>query len=128
MDTDPRSSARLAVDAADHLSKLLRSEMAVARAEFGEKVGEAVTGAASFIVAGILLIPVAVIAMLALAAWLIELGLRPSLAHGAAAFGGLLIIGAIALFGKVKLAPSNLAMDHTRAGLRRDVEAAKEAL
>jgi hypothetical protein len=36
MDTDPRSLARLLGDALDQFAKLLRSEIAVARAEVGE--------------------------------------------------------------------------------------------
>lgn len=128
MDSDPRSAVRIGADALDHFTKLLRSEMAVARAELGEKVAEATTGAASLILAGILLIPVMVVAMLALAAWLSELGLRSSLAHGAAALAGLVIVGAIALFGKAKLGPSTFSMDRTRDEMNRDAEAAKKAL
>jgi uncharacterized membrane protein YqjE len=128
VDNDPRSAARLVVDSVDHFSKLLRSEMAVARAEFGEKVSEAVTGAAAFAIAGLLLIPVMVVAMLALAAWLVEIGLRPSLAHGAAALAGLVIVGAIALFGKSKFGPSTFAMDHTQAELKQDAKALKRVM
>jgi hypothetical protein len=124
-DRDPRTAARLAVDAVDHFSKLLRSEVAVARAEFVQKLGEAVTGAASLVVAGVLLIPVIVVALFALAALLMELGLRASVAYGAAALGGLLLAGALALFGKSKLSPSNLALSHTAAELARDADAAK---
>lgn len=123
-DTDPRSAPRLAVDAIDHFSKLLRSEVAVARAEFFQKMGEAVTGAASLAVAGILLVPVVVVALIALAALLIEFGLRAPAAYGLAALGGLLLVGALALFGKSKLSPANLAMNHTAKELAQDADAA----
>ena len=76
MEQDRRSVPRLAVDALNHVGLLLRSEMAVARAEFAEKVSQAVTGAAFLVVAGLLLIPVAVVLLMALAAWFAELGLR----------------------------------------------------
>ena len=63
-----------------------------------------------------------------LAAWLVELGLSPSLAHGAASLAGLVLVGGLALFGKTKLSPANLALSRTAAEFKRDTEAAKRAL
>lgn len=128
IDTDPRSVGRLATDAVDHFSKLLRAEMAVARAEFSEKLGEAVTGAGMLVVAGLLLLPVVTLLLFAFAAWLIEVGLRASLAYGAAAMLGLVVVGVLALFGKSKVSPSNLAPKHTQAELARDADAAARAI
>jgi uncharacterized membrane protein YqjE len=71
---------------------------------------------------------VAVLLLLALASWLSELGLRPSLAQACAGGAGLIIIGLIAFIGKSKVTPQNLALTHTRAELSRDADAARRAL
>jgi len=128
MDKTIRSVPRLAVEALNHVGLLLRSEMAVARAELAEKVSQAVTGAAFLVVAGLLLIPVAVILLMALAAWLAELGLRPSLAHACAGLAGLLIVGILAFAGKSKLRPASLAPWRTLDQTARDIDAAKRVL
>ena len=128
MDSDPRSAVRIGTDALDHFTKLLRSEMAVARAEFGEKVSEAIAGSAFLVVAGLLLIPVVVVALLALAAWLTELGLRGSLAHGAAALAGLVLVAGLALIGKGKLSPPHLTPTHTLSEMKKDSEAASRVV
>jgi len=128
MDSDPRSFGRLLVDAVDQSTKLLRSEVAVARAELAEKARQAASGAALLAVAGLLLIPVAVLLLLALASWLSELGLRPSLAQACAAGAGLIIVGLIALIGKSKVSPRNLSPTHTLKELSHDADAAQRAL
>ena len=128
MQQDRRSVPRLAVDALNHVGLLLRSEMAVARAEFSEKVSQAVTGAVFLVVAGLLLIPVAVVLLMALAAWFVELGLRPSLAHACAGLVGLLIVGILALAGKSKVSPANLAPTHVLDQVTSDVDAIKRVI
>ena len=128
MEQDRRSVPRLAVDALNHFGLLLRSEMAVARTEFAEKVSQAVTGAAFLVVAGLLLIPVAVVLLMALSAWFAELGLRPSLAHACAGLLGLLIVGVLALAGKSRVSPANLAPTHVLDQVTRDVDAIKRVI
>ena len=128
MEQDRRSVPRLAVDALNHVGLLLRSEMAVARAELAEKVSQAVTGAAFLVVAGLLLIPVAVVLLMALAAWFAELGLRPSLAHACAGLAGLLIVGVLAFAGKSKISPANLAPKHVLDEVTRDVDAVRRVI
>jgi hypothetical protein len=63
-----------------------------------------------------------------LAAGFVELGLRPWIAHGAASLTGLVLVGALALFAKTKLSPSNFALRHTAEEIKRDADAAKRAL
>ena len=128
MKDDTRTIGRLAVDTVDHVSKLLRSEMAVARAEFAEKVSEAIAGAAFIVIAGLLLIPVVVLLLMGLAAWLIELGLRPSMANCCAGVAGLVLAGVLALAGKSKLSAENLSPKHTLDEVARDKDAANRAL
>jgi len=57
MDNDPRSFARLLADAVDQFAKLLRSEIAVARAELAEKAGQAASGAALLLAAAAITAP-----------------------------------------------------------------------
>ena len=128
MQQDRRSVPRLAVDALNHFGLLLRSEMAVARTAFAEKVSQAVTGAAFLVVAGLLLIPVAVVLLMALSAWFAELGLRPSLAHACAGLLGLLIVGVLALAGKSRVSPANLAPTHVLDQVTRDADAVRRVL
>jgi len=127
MDNDPRSFARLLADAVDQFAKLLRSEIAVARAELAEKAGQAASGAALLLVAGLLLIPVVVLLLLALS-WLSELGLRPSLAQLCAGFAGLVVVGVLALLGKSRVSPRNLSPTRTLDELARNADATKRAL
>lgn len=128
MDNDPRSFPRLVGDTVDHLVKLIRSEFAVARAELAEKAGQAITGAVLLAVAAILLIPIVTVLLLALASWLTELGLRQSLAQLCAGIAGLVVIAGLALVGKSKVTPANLAPRHTLDGLARDADAAKRVI
>jgi hypothetical protein len=76
----------------------------------------------------VLLIPVAVVLMLALAAWFAELGLRSSLAHFCAGLVGLVVVAILGLFGKSKVTPSNLALTHTKDEMARDADAGKSAI
>ena len=128
MQSKRRSVPRLALGALNHVIGLLRSEVAVARAELAEKAGQAATGATLLVVAGLLAIPVAVVLLLALAVWFAELGLRPSLAHACAGLVGLVVVGALALAGKSKVSPTNLAPRRTLDELSRDVEATRRVL
>jgi hypothetical protein len=124
-DGDPRSLPQLFRDAVRGATNLVRSEIAVARNEVGEKAVQAATGAGLLVAGGVLIIPAGVLLLLAFASWLTEIGIRPSLAQGAAGLLGLVIAGAVAFAGKSKVAPSNLALLRTRDELRRDARAAK---
>ena len=57
-----------------------------------------------------------------------ELGLRPSLAHACAGFAGRIVVGGLALTGKSKFSPANLAPKRTLDELARDVDATKRVL
>ena len=125
MTSDPRSFVRLLADAADQFSRLLRSEIKVVRAELAEKVGEAASGIGALVLAAVLLVPTLVLLLMALASWFIELGLRGSLAHLAAAGVGLVVCGALALFGKSRLAADRLKPRRTEREIAHDKDALK---
>src|SRR5437879_2531697 len=102
---DQRSFVQLLADASDQFSRLMRSEIKVVRAEMAEKAVEVAIGVATLVVAAILLIPAMVLLLMALASWLVELGLRASLAHLIAALVGLVLSGGLFLVGKSRLNP-----------------------
>ena len=125
--TDPRSFVRLLADASDQFSRLMRSEMKVVRAEMAEKAGDAAIGIGAVVVGAILLVPVLVLLLVALASWLMELGLRASLAHLAAAGAGLVLSGGLFLLGKSRLSPDHLKPRRSARELERDVAGLKRA-
>lgn len=128
MDNYPRSLVRLLADSVDQFAKLLRSEIQVVRAELAEKVAQAASGAGLLAVAGILLIPVAVLLLLALASGLTELGLRPWLSQLCAGGVGLIAVAILALLRKSKVTLGNLALARTTEELSRDADAVKRTL
>ncbi len=123
--SDPRSFVQLLADASDQFSRLLRSEIKVVRAELAEKLTEIATGLGALVLAAVLLVPTLVLLLMSLAAWLIELGLRASLAYLAAAGAGLIVSGVLALFGKSRLAPDILKPRRTAREIERDTDALK---
>jgi hypothetical protein len=123
---DERGISDLVADAVNQFSKLIRNEMAIARAELSEKATEAGIGAGLVLGGALLLIPAIVLLLIALAAWLIELGLSASVSHLIAGVIGLLISGVLAWMGKTKLSPDRLRPKHTIREVERDLAAVKE--
>jgi Putative Actinobacterial Holin-X, holin superfamily III len=123
---DQRTISELVSDAFNQFSKLVRNEVAIARAEMAEKASQAATGAGLLVGGGLLLIPPMVLVLMALAAWLVELGLRSSLSNLIAGVVGLGISAILAWVGMTKLKPEHLKPKRTINELQRDVAAAKE--
>jgi len=124
--TDQRSLSELVSDAVDQLSKLIRNEAQIARAEIAAKATEAAMGIALLVGGALLLIPTMVLLLMALAAWLSELGLRASLSNLIAGGIGLALSVILAYAGKAKLKPEHLKPRRTMAELERDAAALKE--
>lgn len=124
--SDQRTVSELFSDAVDQFTKLIRNEMAIARAELSAKASEAVTGLGLMLGGALLLIPALVLLLMALAAWLTELGLYSSVSHLIAGVVGLLISGLLAYLGKSRLSPEHLKPKRTIRELERDVAAVKE--
>jgi nitrate reductase gamma subunit len=123
---DNRSVPELLSDALNQFSKLMRDEFVLARAELSIKAGQTMRALALLIVAGLLVIPTIVLFLLALAAWIEELGLPASLAHLIAGLVGLVITGILAAIGGQQLKRNSLVPERTIDQLQRDVTAAKE--
>jgi len=123
---DPRSVAELVSDVVNQFTKLIRNEMAIARAELTAKATEAALGAGLLLGGALLLIPAMVLLLMALAAWLVELGLSSSVADLIAGVVGLLISGTLAYIGKTKLSLDHLKPKRTMSEIERDIAAVKE--
>jgi VIT1/CCC1 family predicted Fe2+/Mn2+ transporter len=125
--TEQRSLSDLVSDAVDQFTKLIRNEMAIARADLSAKASEAMTGIALLVGGAVLLIPALVLLLMALSAWLNELGLRLSLANLIAAVVGILISAVLAYVGKSYLSSENLKPKRTIREFERDVAAVRKA-
>ncbi|HEY7300952.1 MAG TPA: phage holin family protein [Xanthobacteraceae bacterium] len=123
---DNRSVPELFGDALNQFSKLMRNEFALAKAELSIKAGETMRAVALLIAAGFFIIPTIVLLLMALAAWIVELGLSASLAHLIAGVVGLAITAILAAIGAMQLKSNSLVPDRTIDQLQRDVAAAKE--
>jgi hypothetical protein len=123
---DQRTITELVSDAVNQFSKLIRNEIAIARAEIAAKAGQAVSGIGLLLGGALLLIPPMVLVLMALAAWLVELGLRASLSNLIAGGVGFAISAVLAWVGMTKLKPENLKPKRTIHELERDVAAVKE--
>ena len=123
---DQRTVAELVSDVVSQFTKLIRNEMAIARAELTTKATEAALGAGFLIGGALLLIPAMVLLLMALAAWLVELGLSSSAADLIAGVVGILISGALAYVGKTKLSLDHLKPKRTMSAIERDIAAVKD--
>ena len=123
---DQRTVADLVGDVVNQFTKLLRNEMAIARAELANKATKVASGAGFLIGGALLLIPAMVLLLMALAAWLGELGLSSSLSNLIAGVVGLLISGALAYIGKTKLGLDHLKPKRTMRQIERDIAAVKD--
>ena len=123
---DVRSISRLFGDALENLSKLLRTEIQLARAEISEKASQAAVGAGMLVGALFLLTPALVLFLIAFAIWLGQLGLSPVTAHFLSGCVALIASAALAFVGASRLKPSALTPKVTIREVQQDVAAAKE--
>ncbi len=113
-------------DAIEQLGKLVSNEVQLARAELSEKVAQAGMGVAYVAAAGVLMIPVLVVLLIALALWLTQMGLSPVVSHLVAAAIGAAVSVVLGLVGLNRLKPENLTPTVTIQQVERDVAAVKE--
>jgi hypothetical protein len=123
-DSKPVSS--LVSEALQQFSRLIRSEMALARAELAQKAQQAGMGGAMVAVGGLIAIPSVGVLLIAIAALLMEVGLRGSLAYLIAAILGFVVAAIIAVIGINRLKADNLIPRRTLNQLQRDAVTAKE--
>jgi drug/metabolite transporter (DMT)-like permease len=127
-DIHMRSVTELLGDLASQVSALFRKEIQLARAEVGEKIGEAGSSVGFLAAGGIMALAALIVLLFALVAGLVEMGLEAWLA-------GLIVGVVVALAGYAllrtglsRLKASNLTPRRTAEQLSRDAAAAKETV
>jgi uncharacterized membrane protein YqjE len=123
---DTRPVSELFADALSQFSKLIRSELQLARAEISLKVGQTMMAVALLAGAAIFLIATLVLLLMALAVWLIEIGMRPSVSHLIAGGAGLLLVAILGGMGVNRLKTTSLVPNRTLDQLHQDAAAARE--
>ncbi|HET8615785.1 MAG TPA: phage holin family protein [Actinomycetales bacterium] len=98
-----RTLGQLVADASRDLSTIVRSEVALAKAEVKKDVVAGVMGAAMFLVAGVFAFLALVLLLIAAAYGLVAAGLAPWLAFLVVAAALLLLTAVLALVGKSRL-------------------------
>lgn len=123
---ESRPVSELIGDALQQFSRLVRTEAALARAEVYEKVNQAVRGSMMLAFASIFGIASLVILMMALAVFLVEIGVAPALSYLISAVVGFVISGLFVMAGLNALRANSLLPDRTINQLHRDVRVMKE--
>jgi uncharacterized membrane protein YqjE len=123
---DSRSVSELFGDALSQLSKLMRNELQLARAEISMKLGQTSTAIGLLAGAAIFLIPTIVLLLMSLAAWLVEIGMTPAMAQLLAGLAGLIVVAILAGLGLNRLKTNSLVPKRTLDQLQQDAAAARE--
>jgi len=89
--TDNKPLSGLLGDAFDQFSRLIRSEIALARAELVDKASDVARNSIMIVAGGLLVPPSIGVLLIALAAWLIEAGVRSSVSYLIAGVIGLVV-------------------------------------
>ena len=128
MTTESRSIAELFSDALHQFTKLIRTEFELARAEVAAKANGAAMGIALIAGGAMAMSAALVLLLLALAVWLVELGIPDPIAYLTAGVAGALISAALGWAGMSRLKPSNLTPERTVEQLQRDAAAVREQM
>jgi hypothetical protein len=127
LSSDIQAIPRLFADAVEQLAKLVQNEAQLARAEIGQKFGQAKLGAAYLAAAAILAIPAVAVLLIALALWLsTAFALNPATGYLIAGAVGVVVALVLGLTGMSYLKPDNLTPKVTIRAVERDIQTAKE--
>jgi hypothetical protein len=125
---DGKPVSELIADALQQFSRLVRNEMALARAELTDKAKKALHGGAMLGVAAAFALPSLFVLMLALAALLVEMGLAASLSYLITAVIGFIIAGVLAKVGMERFKADAFVPNRTINQLHRDAATVKERI
>ena len=123
--TTGESPVSLLGDVVTGFARLLRGELALARAEAKRSLGDAVSGVGKLAIAAILAVTALNVLAGAAVAALVAGGLAPIWASVLVGVGLLLLAFAIVQIASAQLKPSNLAPKRVMANLRHDTETLK---
>jgi hypothetical protein len=128
MTTETRSIAELFSDALHQSTKLIRTELELARAEVAAKASEAAMGIAFLAGGALVMIAALVLLLFALAVWLVELGVPDPVAYLVAGVVGALLSVMLGWTGMNRLKPGNLAPERTLKQFQRDAAVIREQM
>jgi len=123
---DLRTVPELISHALSQVSRLIRDEIQLAKAEISNNLTQAAVGVGMLAGGAVTMIAVLVLWLLALAAWFVQLGLSPPIAYLLAGVVGAVIAGGMAWLGMSRLKPENLTPRRTIEQLQRDAAVVKE--
>jgi uncharacterized membrane protein YqjE len=123
--SNTKSISGLFGDVVEQFGQLVRTEVRLAQAEFSEKLDEAVKGAAYMAAAGLVMIPVLVMLLMALAIGLAQMGMQPAISYLVAAAVGAVISGILLMSGLSRLKTRNLKLKKTMHQIHQDLAAAR---
>ena len=118
--------SELIADAIQQFSRLVRNEMALAKAEMSDKAKQGLRGGMMIGAGALIALPALVILMMALAIFLTELGLAASLSYLITAVIGFVIGGILIMIGINRLKADALMPNRTINQLHRDAATLKE--
>jgi CBS domain containing-hemolysin-like protein len=125
LSTDSKSITALFGDVVDQLGHLVATEVRLAQAELSKRIEEAGKGVAFVVIAGVLIIPAVVMVLLALAAWLSQVGIAAPLSYLMSALVGFALSAAFLVTGLGRLNPKRLKLKNTIQQINQDVAAAR---
>lgn len=123
---DGKPVSELLSDALQQFSRLVRNEVALARAEVAGKARKAARGGAMLGIGALVALPALFVLMMALAAFLHELGLAASLSYLVTAIVGFVIAAILAMLGLNRLRAEALIPNRTINQLHRDAATMRE--
>lgn len=126
LSNDLHAIPRLFGDAVEQLGKLVQNEARLAQAEISQKMTQAAIGASYLAGAALLMVPVLVMLLIALAVWLHQSGMSAPAACLVAAAVGALASVILGLIGRNYMKPGNLVPRETARQVQRDLRMAKE--
>lgn len=129
MSADPaRSVPDLLGDLVLDFSALVRKEVALARAELNEKIGQVAGAAGGMAIGAVLLLAALIILLQAAVAGLVMLGLSPALASLIVAVAVGVVGGLLLRSGLHRLSEASLTPERTVNQLSKDATVAKETV
>lgn len=125
---DTSSTGLLVSEVLGGLSRLVRGEVALARAEVEAKLQDSARGALHLVWAAVIaMVALNVLAGVLIAA-LVKAGIDPLWASGGVGVGLLLLAGGFAQFGLQRMTAGSLIPERALRNLRRDAETLKEVV
>ena len=124
--SDIRSLRELVSSALQQASGLMSNEMALARAEIADKIGQAGRGAGMVAAGAVILTPALTLILLAIATWITGFGASPGVAYLVTGVGAVVLAGIVIAIGMGRLSGEQLKPQTTIDEMRRNSASIRE--